>query len=85
MRFAIWLIRRTSTFDGDLENQGTINVHGARSLTGLQQLLNFGLINYQLPLLPSRPWSLSIAARSCGLSGAQLVAGFGQNFGPIAW
>ena len=40
-------------FDGVLENQGTINVHGARSLIGLQQFINIGLVNYQLPLLPS--------------------------------
>jgi hypothetical protein len=38
---------------GVLFNAGTINIHGAGGLTGVADFHNVGLVNFQLPLLPS--------------------------------
>jgi hypothetical protein len=40
-------------FGGALENEGTINIHGARGIVGVTDMINLGTINFQLPLIPS--------------------------------
>jgi hypothetical protein len=68
--------------DGVLENRGTINIHGARGLTGVSNFLNIGKVTFQPVLLTSEQVALGLPLDPRAITSANfdLSGKTGQSF-----
>ena len=63
--------------NGLLDNRGTVNVHGSAGLTGADQILNLGTVNFQTPLTPP------LAAATDPAALVRMIDGIPSNAGLI--
>ncbi|HVF73272.1 MAG TPA: putative Ig domain-containing protein [Chthoniobacterales bacterium] len=68
--------------DGLLQNRGTMNVHGARGLTGISDFLNTGTVTFQKVLLSSEQIAanLPLGLRAIEATNINLSGKVGQSF-----